>query len=39
LLESQDIILFSLKISGSWIMSADHTNLIFPNHANIGTFF
>ena len=26
-------------MSGSWIMSVDHTNLIFPNHANIGTFF
>jgi hypothetical protein len=38
-LESQDIILLSLRISGCWIMSADYTNLIFPNHANIGTFF
>ena len=38
-LESQDVILSCLKISGSWIMSVDHTNLIFPNHANIRTFF
>jgi hypothetical protein len=38
-LESQDIILFALRIPGSWIMSADYTNLIFPNYANIGTFF
>jgi hypothetical protein len=38
-LESQDIILSLLKIPGSWIMSADYTNLIFPNNANIGTFF